>query len=126
MGKTKGMVGLLTLALLAGPLFLVEPAAAENECEGMRTFSGLIQGFKKKGKKAGFVLDNRQGDKVRFNKPEEVLILDQRTGGKKKAEVWKDIKNGWYASVCWKFTDDPRLAYKVMLKDKPAEDAVDQ
>ncbi len=122
MRKSKGIVGLLSLAL-AMPLFAAAPAAAD--CEGMREFRGLIQKYKKSGRKAGFVLDNRMGDKVKFQKAESVEVVDTSSAGK-KAEKWEDLKNNMYVGVCWKFTDNPRLAYKVTVQDEPDDGATDE
>ena len=110
------------LALVALIAAFASPALAD--CEGMREFSGLIQSFKKTGKRAGFVIDNRMGDKVKFRKAENVEIVDER-GGDKPVTEWKGLKNNMYASVCWKFTDDPRLAHKVTVKPEPKDDAED-
>jgi hypothetical protein len=106
-------------ALLFGfSLFFASPAFAD--CEGMREFTGLLQGMKK-GKKGRFVVDNRQGDKVKFIKDATSTVVDERGTDKPKTE-WDDLKNGDYVSVCWKFTDNPRKAYKVQVKPAPAEE----
>ncbi len=119
----KSMVSLLSLVLLAGPVLGATSATAGN-CEGMREFTGKIQGFKKSGRKAGFLLDNNQGDKVRFQKADTVEIIDQRSD--KKAASWEDLKNGNWVGACWKFTDKPRLAYKVVVQDPPKDSATDE
>ena len=114
--------------ILAAAAFAVAiPAvpAFAGECEGMRQFTGAVQGFKK-GKKGRFVLDNRQGDKVKFVKPEAPKIVDERSDPSKPKAEWSDLKNGDYVSVCWKFTDNPRQAYTIYVMDKPKDSAVDE
>ena len=110
------------LVLVAFAASFSTPAFAD--CDGMREFSGLIQSYKKTGRKAGFVLDNRMGDKVKFLKAEDVEVVDSR-GSDKPITEWEKLKNGMYASVCWKFTDDPRRAYKVTVKPEPKDDGED-
>ena len=117
----KSIVGLLSMALVAG--FTFAASAASAQCEGMREFTGKVQKFRKTGQKAGFLLDNNQGDKVSFRKPEAVEVVDARADA--KAQEWKDLKNGMWVSVCWKFTDKPRLAYKVTVQEQPKDSAVD-
>jgi hypothetical protein len=108
----------LSAALLLGTsVAFASPAFAD--CGSMREFSGLVQSMKK-GNKGGFVIDNRMGDKVKFNKAEENTVEDERPGDKKKAK-WDDLANGDYVSVCWKMMDKPRKAYKVIVKPAPAE-----
>ncbi len=118
----KSFIVLAGLAFLAGPVFMASSASAD--CEGMREFTGKIQKFKKSGKKAGFVLDNNQGDKVKFQRAEKVAVVDTRAG-EKKAESWDDLKNGLWVGACWKFTDNPRLAYEVTIHEEPQDSASD-
>lgn len=118
----RSLIGTLSLALLTGLTLTATSAAAD--CDNMREFTGKVQKFKKTGKKAGFLLDNNQGDKVSFRKPENVEVVDQRA--EKKAEKWEDLKNGMWVGTCWKFTDKPRLAYKVMVKEQPKDAASDE
>ncbi len=123
MRKSSIWVGWLAAAALVAPLFAASMAWAD--CEGMRAFRGEIQKFKKTGRRAGFVLDNRMGDKVKFEKAEGVTVTDTRAV-EKKAQKWEDLKNGLYVEACWKFTDKPRLAYAVTVEEPPAEDAVEE
>jgi hypothetical protein len=114
---------MLALAtLLAAGAFAAVPAAAEEECAGMRQFSGLVQGLKK-GDKGQLVVDNRMGDKVKFVRDATSTVSDQ-TGGNRND--WDSLKNGDYVSVCWKFTDNPRKAYKIYVKPVPAESAEEE
>jgi hypothetical protein len=115
----RGIAGWTAALLVAAPLLAASPAFAD--CEGMREFTGLLQSMKK-GNKGGFVVDNRQGDKVKFVRDETSAVVDERGGDKPKAK-WDDLANGDYVSVCWKFTDNPRKAYKVVVKPAPSEAA---
>jgi hypothetical protein len=108
--------------LLFGASALAGPAFAN--CEGMREFTGLVQSMKK-GDKGAFVVDNRQGDKVKFIRDATSTVVDESGGAKPKAE-WDQLGNGDYVSVCWKFTDNPRKAYKVTVKPAPTESAEDE
>jgi len=115
-----------SLALGSAVLFvmsLVFASPAFADCEGMREFSGLVQGMKK-GKKGRFVVDNRQGDKVKFIRDDTSKVVDERGGDKPKTE-WDQLANGDFVSVCWKFTDNPRKAYLVQVRPAPAEEAED-
>ena len=113
----------LWCALVVGAsLVLSGPAFAG--CEGMREFTGLLQGMKK-GKKGGFLVDNRQGDKVKFIRDDTSAVIDESGGAKPKAD-WDDLANGDYVSVCWKFTDNPRKAYKVTVKPAPKEEVAEE
>ena len=51
-------------------------------------------------------------------------VVDESGGAKPKAE-WDALANDDYVSVCWKFTDNPRKAYKVTVKPAPKDDAKD-
>ncbi len=108
--------------LLGASLVLSGPAFAG--CEGMREFTGILQGMKK-GDKGAFVLDNRQGDKVKFIRDATSTVVDESGGATPKAE-WDKLANGDYVSVCWKFTDNPRKAYKVTVKPAPKDSAEDE
>ena len=122
MRKGLRSIALWSLLLVGASLVLTGPAFAG--CEGMREFTGLLQGMKK-GKKGGFLVDNRQGDKVKFIRDETSTVVDESGGAKPKAD-WDDLANGDYVSVCWKFTDNPRKAYKVTVKPAPKEEAAEE
>jgi len=122
MRKTLRTMALWTALLVGGSLAVGSPAFAD--CEGMREFTGLLQGMKK-GAKGGFVVDNRQGDKVKFIRDATSTVVDESGGAKPKTE-WDGLANGDYVSVCWKFTDNPRKAYKVTVKPAPKEEAQEE
>ena len=122
MRKGLRSIALWTVLVVGASLVLSGPALAG--CEGMREFTGLLQNMKE-GKKGGFLVDNRQGDKVKFIRDATSAVVDESGGVKPKAD-WDDLANGDYVSVCWKFTDDPRKAYKVTVKPAPKDSAEDE
>ena len=90
-------------AVVAVATFAFAPVAFAIECEGMqRSFSGELQ--KVKGKT--IVVDNKKGDKIKFQKHDSTTV----TGVKTK---WDDLKKGDQVSVCSKMLEKPRYAYKV-------------
>ena len=115
-------IALWSLLVVGTSLLLSGPALAG--CEGMREFTGLLQNMKK-GNKGGFLVDNRQGDKVKFIRDATSTVLDESGGPTPKTE-WDKLANGDYVSVCWKFTDNPRKAYKVTVKPAPKDDAKEE
>ena len=122
MRKSLRVMALWSVLLLGTSLVLTGPAFAG--CEGMREFTGLLQNMKK-GKKGGFLVDNRQGDKVKFIRDDTSAVVDESGGATPKTE-WDKLANGDYVSVCWKITDDPRKAYKVTVMPAPKESAEDE
>ena len=122
MRKSLRALALWSVLLAGTSLVFAGPAFAG--CEGMREFTGLLQGMKK-GAKGGFVVDNRQGDKVKFIRDTTSTVVDESGGAKPKTE-WDNLANGDYVSICWKFTDNPRKAYKVTVKPAPKEEAAEE
>ena len=122
MRKSLRALALWSVLLAGTSLVFAGPAFAG--CEGMREFTGLLQGMKK-GAKGGFVVDNRQGDKVKFIRDATSAVVDESGGATPKTE-WDKLANGDYVSVCWKFTDNPRKAYKVTVKPAPKEEAAEE
>ena len=96
---------LIVLVLAAVPLVLTGPAVAQY-----REFSGKVDKISKKK----IYVDNRMGDKVSFIKIDETVVEGEKT-------EWGTIKKGDWVSVSWKFVDQPRKAYKVMVKPPPEE-----
>lgn len=122
MRKGLRTIALWSVLVVGASLLLSGPAFAG--CEGMREFTGLLQNIKK-GAKGGFLVDNRQGDKVKFIRDASSAVVDESGGATPKAD-WDQLANGDYVSVCWKFTDDPRKAYKVTVKPAPKEEAEEE
>ncbi|MFP6565599.1 MAG: hypothetical protein VCB78_10450 [Myxococcota bacterium] len=98
------LVLLALIGFVGGGLALApEPADAQ-----MREFTGRIDKLKKKK----FIVDNRMGDKVSFNKIDDTEVTGEK-------DSWKKLKKGDWVTVSWKFIDKPRKAYKiVVLPDK--------
>ena len=113
MQGTLRRLALVALVLVAVPVALPGIASAQY-----REFTGRID--KIDGKK--LIVDNRQGDKVSFNKVDEPEVSVQE-GAKleDKKETWDDLKKGDWVTVSWKFVDKPRKAYKVLVLP-PKED----
>ena len=90
----------------------VAPAAHAIECDGMqRSFSGELQ--KAKGKT--IVVDNKQGDKIKFTQPKEPSVAGEKTS-------WDDLKKGDRVAVCSKMLEKPRYAYKVEVLPEQKDD----
>jgi hypothetical protein len=90
----------VTASLVLAALIIVPSMASAQ----YREFTGRIDMVK--GKK--FIVDNRKGDKVRF----EFLESTEVTGEKTKV---KSLKKKDWVTVSWKFTDNPRKAYKIVV-----------
>jgi hypothetical protein len=86
-------------ALALGLALSAAPASAQT-----REFTGKVDSVSEKK----IIIDNRQGDKVSFNKLDETTVEGEKTS-------WADIKKNDWATVHWKFTDKPRKAYKVTV-----------
>ena len=93
----------------AVPLFLPSVVSAQ-----MREFSGKIDKINKKK----LIVDNRQGDKVSFDRtPETVVEGEKDSYDKLKKEDW--------VKVSWKFIDKPRKAYKIVVSPPQEEEGED-
>lgn len=101
---------LLAFALASGlALVGASPAFAQA-----REFTGKVDAISDKK----IIIDNRQGDKVAFNKVESTVVEGEKTS-------WDEVKKGDWATVEWKFVDKPRKAYKVIIippKEEVGED----
>jgi hypothetical protein len=98
-----------TLMLAAFGLVLSTAASAQ-----MREFNGVIDNVSEKK----LIVDNRKGDKVSFLKVEETVVEGEKT-------KWEDLKKKDWVTVHWKFVDNPRKAYKVVVtpaKEEAGED----
>ncbi len=78
----------------------------------MREFTGRIDKVNKKT----MIVDNRMGDKVKFVYAKKDTVVE---GTKTK---WKKLKAKDWVTVSWKFIDNPRKAYKVLVFEKDDED----
>src|SRR5262245_11195178 len=95
----------VALAVLLAPLALSGVASAQT-----REFTGKVD----KISKTEVIVDNRMGDKVKFEK------LDSTTVEGEKKE-WKNVKKNDWVTVHWKMIDKPRKAYKVVVLPPKAE-----
>jgi len=102
---------LLAFAFALG-LALVGAAPASAQT---REFTGKVDSISAKK----IIIDNRQGDKVSFNKVDETVVEGEKTS-------WEDIKKGEWATVEWKFVDKPRKAYKVIVIPPKEEVGADE
>ena len=95
----------LMLAVFAS---IVSAASAHAQ---MREFTGTVDSVSEKK----VIVDNRKGDKVSINKLDETTVEGEKT-------KWEDLKKKDWVTVSWKFTDNPRKAYKVQVLP-PKEEA---
>ena len=98
MRKVATAIFLMLFVVSAGVLVAPGEAAAQ-----FRQFKGRIDKINDKQ----VIVDNRKGDKVKFDKMDETVV----EGEDKKA--WGDLKKGDWVMVDWKFIDKPRKAHKV-------------
>ena len=97
---------LALLVLAAAPLMAPSAAMAQY-----REFSGKVDKINKKK----LILDNRQGDKLSFNKTGTTEVSGEKAD-------WGDLKKGDWATVSWKMMDKPRKAYKVVVQPPRAKE----
>ena len=96
---------MVALVALLAPAVLPSSAGAQT-----REFTGKVD----KISKSEVIVDNRMGDKVKFEK------LDSTTVEGEKKE-WKNVKKNDWVTVHWKMIDKPRKAYKVVVLPPKAE-----
>ena len=110
----KRVLGRLALVLVALSVVLPGMASAQY-----REFNGKID--KIDGNKV--IVDNRQGDKLAFNKLAETTVaVAEGAQLPEKREKWEDLKKGDWIAVSWKVADKPRKVYKVTVLP-PKEEA---
>jgi hypothetical protein len=83
-----------------------------------REFTGKIDKINDKK----MIVDNRQGDKVTFDKVPDTKIDDTHEAKKK---AWSDLKSDDWVTVKWKMVDKPRKAYEVIVLPPKAESGED-
>jgi hypothetical protein len=98
-------VWMVVLGALLAPVFVPGSASAQ-----MREFTGKVDRITKEE----VIVDNRMGDKVKFEK------LDSTEVAGEKAE-WKKVKKNDWVTVSWKMIDKPRKAYKVVVLPPKSE-----
>jgi hypothetical protein len=104
--RKAGQIALL--ALVASVVWSVSASAQ------MREFTGQVDNVSEKK----IIVDNRKGDKVSFNKLDETTVEGEKT-------KWEDLKKKDWVTVSWKFTDNPRKAYKVQVLPPREEEGED-
>jgi hypothetical protein len=108
--RALALVGLMTLAAA-----VLAPGAAFAQ---YREFTGRIDKINDKK----MIVDNRQGDKVTFDKVPDTKVDDTHEAKKK---AWSDLKSDDWVTVKWKMVDKPRKAYEVIVlppKNEAGED----
>ena len=95
----------LALAFLAALAIGVIPGAALAQ---YREFTGRIDKINDKK----MIVDNRQGDKVTFDKLSDTKVDDTFEHTRK---AWGDLKSNDWVTVKWKMVDKPRKAYEVVV-----------
>jgi len=105
----RSLVTLAALVALLAPIFVAAGASAQ-----MREFTGKVDKISKKE----MIVDNRMGDKVKFEK------LDSTTVEGEKKD-WKNVKKNDWVTVQWKMIDKPRKAYKVTVLPPKKEEGED-
>jgi hypothetical protein len=102
-------MALVACVALVAPLLLPGSAAAQT-----REFTGKVD----KISKSEVIVDNRMGDKVKFEKLDSTAVE-----GEKKD--WKSVKKNDWVTVHWKMADKPRKAYKVVVLPPRKEEGED-
>lgn len=100
-------VRLTAFVLFVFALGLALPLAAQAQ---YREFSGKVDRISG----SQLMVDNRQGDKLKFAIPEDVNVSGEKT-------ELGDIRKGDWVSVDWKMMDNPRKAYNIRVLP-PKED----
>jgi len=96
---------IVLLALVASIMWTASASAQTRE------FVGKLDAVSEKK----VIVDNRKGDKVSFTHLPETTLEGEKT-------KWEDLKKKDWVTVHWKFTDNPRKAYKVVVLP-PREEA---
>jgi len=92
---------------------LIAPALASAQM--LRDFEGEVQ----KISEEKIIVDNKKGDKITFVKAEETVVEGDKA-------AWEEVKKDDWVAVSSKMLEKPRKAYKVTVKQPPADDAVDE
>ncbi|MDH3521761.1 MAG: hypothetical protein OEM49_15020 [Myxococcales bacterium] len=93
------------LLACAAALWLASAAAAQT-----REFTGKVEEV---GARV-LVVSSRMGDRLRFERAENVEVSDQ-SGGEKPRMTWGDLRAGDWVSVRWNLSDTPRRALRVIV-----------
>ena len=110
MVKSRALRKLALLSLVLAPLALAGVAHAQ-----LRDFKGKVDSINEKA----IIVDNRKGDKIKFDKIDETTVEGVTT-------KWEDIKKGDWVAVSSKMLEKPRKAYKVTTLPPPTEAGVEE
>ena len=108
-------LALAALVLAAAPLLI--PGAAHAQ---YREFRGKIDSINSKQ----MIVDNRMGDKLKFQRADGFSIEAEGEG--EGGGAWDDLKKGQWVTVYWKMMDKPRKAYRARLEPEPEEEGEDE
>jgi hypothetical protein len=98
-------VWMIALAALLAPLVVPGSASAQ-----MREFTGKVDRINKEE----VIVDNRMGDKVKFERLDSTAVSGEKSD-------WKKVKKNDWVTVSWKMIDKPRKAYKMVVLPPKAE-----
>jgi len=100
--------GIAMLALVA----LLLPGVAVAQ---MREFRGKVDKISKRQ----LIVDNRMGDKLRFNPAADVVVEGEK-------DTYKKVKRNDWVLVSWKMADNPRIAYKIVVLPEQKEEGEEE
>lgn len=100
-------IGVASFALVA----LLLPGLATAQ---MREFKGKVDKISKRE----IIVDNRMGDKLKFNPDKKVVVEGEK-------DSYKRVKKNDWVVVSWKMMDNPRVAYKIVVLPDQEEQGED-
>ena len=95
--------GIAFVAIVA--LLLPGIAAAQ-----FREFRGKVDRINKRQ----LIIDNRQGDKLKFKPADDIVVEGEK-------DAYKRVKKSDWVIVSWKMSDNPRIAYKIFVMPDQSE-----
>ncbi len=104
----KCSAGIALVALVA--LLLPGIAAAQ-----FREFRGKVDRINQRQ----LVIDNRQGDKLKFERGADVVVEGEK-------DAYTRVKKNDWVIVSWKMADNPRVAYKIVVLPEQQEAGRDE
>jgi hypothetical protein len=108
----------LSLALaLALALGLSAGAARADECDTGQGPGRTLEGDIKQISKKNLIVTSK-GEHIKFDAAPGAPVTGLKTS-------YDDLKKGDYVTVCSKLLAKPRLAYSIIVKEKPKDDAED-
>jgi hypothetical protein len=100
-----------TVAALALVALLIPGLAVAQ----MREFRGKVDRINKRQ----IIVDNRQGDKLKFEPAKDVTVEGEK-------DQYKRVKKNDWVIVSWKMVDNPRVAYKIVVLPEQEEEGEDE